>query len=312
VRASADSDARAAFAAGELAERERRYGDALGHYRAVLVADPGNWFAGAARARIEVLSLYEGSFGELASLDAVRRDPARANDRDAVGALAELSIRWKGRVWADAQLFVAEAFVGRLKEPARAVAPALAVARSDADPVQRGAAWDLAYSALRGDLNGAEREIANDPRAPEPIRARVRRELRRRSLHRASTLAAGAGGGLGIFALAIAARRGRLAVVGRRLVQPIALAFLIVAPLFANLLANAWDHGMGAHFVPFGVALVMVHAFVCVWRGAFGDRARALRIAGGVTAAACVLAAAYLVLERGEAYGQPLLEGFGL
>jgi hypothetical protein len=259
-----------------------------------------------------VLSLYEGGFSELAELDAVRRDPARANDRAAVDALAKMSVNWKGRVWADAQLFVAEAWVGRLKEPWRGVDPALAVARSEADPVQRGAAWDLAYSALRGDLVRAAREIADDPRAPEPIRARVRREVRRRSLHKSSTTIAGFGAGLTLFAVATTLRRGRLAILVRQLRHPIALAFLAVTPLAAYLLADAWEHGMGAHFLPFGLALVGVHVLVSAWRGAFGDRSASLRLLGSVTAALCVVAAAYLVLERGEAYGAPLLEGFGL
>ncbi len=276
----------------------------------MLKIDPGHWFAGAARARIDVLSLYEGSFAELAELDAVRRSPNA--DAAAIDALARTSKSWRGRVWADAQLFVAEAFVGRLHDPSRAVEPALAVARSDADPVQRGAAWDLAYAALRSDVARAEREIANDPRAPEPIRARVRREVRRRSLHRASTAIAGLGGGLSLFALGVAARRQRLSLVLTLLQNPIALAFVVVTPLMAGLLANAWDHGMGTAFFPFGFALALVHLLVSAWRGAFGDRALGVRVAGSVTAALCVVAAAYLVLERGEAYGVPLLEGFGL
>jgi hypothetical protein len=312
ARASTDSDARAAFHAGEVAEKERRYGDALTAYRDVLRIDPGHWFAGAARARIDVLSLYEGSFAELAALDAVRRDPVRANDRAAVDELARLSTNWSGRVWADAQLFVAEARVGRLKEPARGADPALAVARSSADPVQRGAAWDLAYSALRGDLDRASREIADDPTAPEPIRARVRREVRRHRLHRASMATVGGGIGLTAFALGVTIRRGRAAVLRRQLLRPIALAFLVVTPLFASVLAERWEEGMGAHFLPFGVALACVHLFAATWRGGFGDRRRALRILGGIAAAMCVVAAAYLVLERGEAHGTPLLEGFGI
>lgn len=295
-----------------MAERARRYGEALVAYREVLKVDPGDYYAGAARARVEVLSLYEGSFTELAELDAVRRDPARVNDPTAVDTLAKMSVSWKGRVWADAQLFVAEAWVGRLHDPLRGADPALAVAHADVDPVQRGAAWDLAYSALRTDLARAFRDIADDPRAPEPIRARVRREVRRVKLHRASTLAVGGGAGLGSFAGAVALRRRRGAIAWRHLRNPIALAFLAAAPLGAYLIAEAWEHGMGAHFVPFGAALIAVHVFVAAWRGAFGDRARVVRIAGSVTAALCVLAAAYLVLERGEARGVPLLTGFGL
>lgn len=309
--ASADADARAAFAAGELAERERRYADALTSYRSVLQIDPGNWFAGAARARIEVLSLYDGSFAELAELDALRRDPAKSNDRAAVDALAKMSTNWKGRVWADAQLFVAEAWVGRFHEPWRGADPALAVARSSADPVQRGSAWDLAYSALRDDLPRAEREIGNDPRAPEPIRAAVRREVRRRSLHRASTAIAGAGAGLALFSIATTIRRSRSSILIAQLRHPLALMFL-ASPLLAYFLAEAFEQGMGAHFVALGASLIAVHVLVAAWRGAFGDRGGAIRVLGGIVAAGCVLAAAYLALERGERSGIPLLTGFGL
>lgn len=305
--AASDVEARAAFARGELAERERRYDDAVLAYRDVLKIDPGNWFAGAARARLDVLALYEGNFAELAALDAIRRNPQ--HDRAAVEALAKLSAGWQGRVWGDAQLFVAEAFVGRFRDPARAIDPALAVARRGVDPIQRGAGWDLAYSAMRDDLDRAAREVHD---APAPIRTRVLRELRRRRLHSGATLIAGAGAGLGIFAVATAARRGRFALVRQRLFRPLALAFLVTTPLFAGLIAERWEHGMGAHFLPFGIALAGVHVFVATWRGAFGDRPRPIRLLGGLTAALCVLAAAYLVLERGEAYGTPLLEGFGL
>jgi hypothetical protein len=69
---------------------------------------------------------------------------------------------------------------------------------------------------------------------------------------------------------------------------------------------------MGAHFLPFGTGLLGAHALAAAWRGAFGDRTRAVRLLGGATAAACVLAAAYLALERGELRGAPLLSGFGL
>jgi hypothetical protein len=69
---------------------------------------------------------------------------------------------------------------------------------------------------------------------------------------------------------------------------------------------------MGAHFLTFGTGLVGAHALAAAWRGGFGDRARAVRLLGGATAAACVLAAAYLALERGELRGAPLLAGFGL
>jgi tetratricopeptide (TPR) repeat protein len=309
----ADTAARAAFHLAESEEQQRKYESALGHYRDVLRIDPGNWFASAARARIEVLSLFEGSFAELAALNAVRHDPARSNDPAAVDELEKQSSNWRGRVRAEALLFVAEARIGRFGDVARGVDPALAVARSDADRVLRDAAWDLASVALRRtDLSRAKREIADDPRAPAAIRKSVLREVRRRTLHRASLGVVGMGSIMLLGALVVAARRGRFEVFRRTATRPLALAFLIVTPVFAGLIADAWERGMGAHFAPFALGLFVVHLLASAWRGAFGDRGRAVRVFGGIAAALCVLAAAYLVLERGEAYGAPLLEGFGL
>lgn len=308
----ADAAARAAFHLAEQEEKDRKYADALGHYRDVLRLDPGNWFATTARARIEVLSLYDGSFAELAELDAIRRDPARSNDPGAVDALERSSTNWRGRVRAEALLFVAEARIGRLNDPARGLDPALAVARGDGDPVTRDAAWDLAWSAIRRTNLERAGEIANDPRAPAVIRSRVFRELRRRTMHRVSTGVVAAGATLLVAALAIAVRRGRFVVFRRVATRPLAIAFLIVTPLFAALIADAWDRGMGVHFAPLAGGLVFVHLLASAWRAAFGDREAGVRALGGVASALCVIAAAYLVLERGEAYGVPLLEGFGL
>jgi len=307
-----DVAARASFHLGELDEKERKYDAALTHYRDVLRLDPANWFATAARARIDVLSLYEGSFTELAELDAIRRDPSRSNDSATVDMLEKLSANWRGRVRGEALLFIAEARIGRLNQPARGLDPALSVARSDLDRVMRDAAWDLAWVALRQTSLERADEIAKDPRAPAAIRDRVVRELRRRSLHRASVAIGAIGSTMLIAALTLTVRRRRFGVFRRSATRPLAIAFLLVTPIFAGLIADAWERGMGAHFAPFALGLVLVHLLVSAWRGAFGDRGLGVRVAGGVAGALCVLAAAYLVLERGEAYGAPLLEGFGL
>ncbi len=308
--------ARASFLLGELDELERPYDRALARYREVLAIDPGNWFAGTARARIEVLSVYEGSFAELAALDAIRKDPARVSDPAAIEALERDAPQLRhARVRTEALLFVAEAYAGRLRQPARSVTPALIVARSEgAEPAMRLAAWDLADVALRevGDLDRARTEILDDPRAPTGVKARVVRALRRRGLHRASLASMACALGLGVVALASAARRGRLHVVRAMLLRRSAIAFLIVTPVFGGVIAETWERGMGAPFTSLGITLLLVHLLVSALRGGFGDRPRRARIAAALAAAACVLASAYLVLERGEAYGRPLLEGFGL
>lgn len=308
-----DDGARAAFHEGERAEKERRYADAVASYRAVLRIDPGNFYAAAASARVQVLGLYEGAFDDLARLDEIRRDPRRADDRASIEALERAAPSFKGRPRTEALLFVAEAWVGRLHEPSRGASAALAVARDPtADGVQRDAAWDLAWAALKTDLPRAEREIGRDPGAPEAIRTRVLREVRRARLHRASTVVV-ATAGLGLLvAASVTASRRRWKVFASVALNPYALAFLVISPLFAARLADAWEQGFGKHFAPLATAMLAVHLLVSAWRGAFGDRGPALRLSGSLLASLAVLAAAYLVLERSEAAGTPLLQAFGL
>lgn len=308
-----DQAARASFHAGELAEKERRYADALAQYRAVLATDPGNWFAAAARARVEVLAQYEGTFDELAKLDAVRKDPAKVDDRAAIEALEREALSFKGRARGEALLFVAEAWLGRLHEPSRAMTPALVVAKDPrVDKVLRDASWDLAWASSKNDLARAEREIAHDPDAPVEIRKRVLRDVRRARLHVASmgvVLIAGVAG-VAAIGLSFARKRGRVLLAVAT--HPLALLFLVISPLFAAILADAWEVGFGKHFAPLATAMLAVHLLAAAWRGAFGDRGRAVRVAGGVLASVTVLAAAYLVLERSELRGTPLLTAFGL
>ena len=311
-----DVAARASFLLGELDESERAYESALHHYRDVLTFDPGNWYAVSARARVESLESYGGTFRALARLDAVRKDPRASDDESAVSALQrDVGQFPPGRVRDEALLFIAEAYLGRLHRPADAVAPALSVAKAPAaDPLTRASAFELAYAALHlaGDLDRAAREIAHDPAAPPSLRTRIAREVRRRRLHVASQAIDGVGVALLAWALVTASRRGRLRVVASVAFELRAWAFIAVASLGGYLIAERWESGQGAHFLVFGVALVLVHAFVASWRGAYGDRQRSVRALGGAAAAACVIAAAYLVLERGTARGAELLEGFGL
>lgn len=311
--AEKDAAARASFHDGELAEKERRYADALRSYRAVLATDPGNWFSAAARSRVEVLVQYEGAFAELGKLDAVRKDPAKVDDRGAIEGLEREARAFAPRTRAEALLFVAEAWVGRLREPQRAADAALTVGRDErVDRVLRDAAWDLAWAALKTDLPRAVREIAHDPGAPAVIRERVLRDARRAKLHQAATVVTAAAG-LGLLAaLGAALRRGRGRVVLAVATHPLAVVFLFVTPVIASVLADAWEQGFGRHFAPLSAALVGVHLLAAALRGALGDRGRALRFAGGALAASAMLAAAYLVLERSEAQGTPLLTSFGL
>jgi hypothetical protein len=69
---------------------------------------------------------------------------------------------------------------------------------------------------------------------------------------------------------------------------------------------------MAPPFLAFGVGLVVVHVCVSLWSGAFGGSPRLPRLVGAALHVGLVLAAAYLALERSEAYGASFLGGFGL
>ncbi|MGZ3476541.1 MAG: hypothetical protein ACXWUG_21960, partial [Polyangiales bacterium] len=166
-----DTAAREAFRQGQVDETAHQYDAALAHYRDVLRIDPGNWFAGTAKARIDALSPYAGAFSELAELDAMRKDPKRSNDLVALDELAKRRESWaNSRVKQETAIFLAGAWL-RLGQTARGVDMALSAARDPtADKPLRDAAWDLAWSGM--DLDRAAREI--DESAPPSIRNRIR------------------------------------------------------------------------------------------------------------------------------------------
>jgi len=310
-----DRAARAAFALAELDERAFAYEAALAHYRAVLRIDPGHWFATTARARAESLARYEGQFDALVVLDRVRKDPRRADDRAEIERLAvALGAMPVGRVRTEGLLFVAQAWVGRFAEPARAATPALTAAREADDPSLSTAGFDIAWTALQrtGDLSRARAEIGLDPRAPEALRKAVAVAVRRASLHRIS-LGIGAVAVLaGLFAAARVVRDQRGASTRARLFAPRALLFLVFAPLGSAFVAERWEPGMAPPFLLFGVGLALAHVLVSLWGGAFGRAPLAPRLVGALVGASFVVAAAYLALERSEVYGTSFLSGFGL
>jgi tetratricopeptide (TPR) repeat protein len=313
-REARDVAARASFLLGELDESSFAYAHAIERYRAVLAIDPGNWYAGAASARIAILASYGEGLDELATLDRVRRDPRASSDRVAVEALSTTPFAHP-RVRAEARIFVAEAFVGRLRAPDRAIAPALEVARDPTAPeAARGAGWDLAAAALRevGDLDRARREIVDDPAAPEHLRSLIVREIRRRALGTIAAAVLALSAIAAVAALADAIRRGRLEKLRAALLRPSALVFVVVAPSVGGLLADAWEHGLGAPFFGLAVALGGGHVLSSLFRAALGDRGPGLRALSAVVATVALLSAVWFVLSRAEARGTPLLTGFGL
>jgi hypothetical protein len=312
-----DLAARASFLLGELDERARRYEDALGRYRDVLRIDPGNYYAATARARVESLAQYDRGYAELARLDELRKDPAKQGDARALDALVIEARGWSAtpNVRAEALLFAAAAYADRVGDGAKAGEVALLVAREPAnDATTRARAFEIYYAAAnaRRDFEGIRANVLGDPSAPRALVRLARRDARRRTLHRAA-LAIGLAAGLAtLVAVVTTARRRRLRVALEVLLDRRAIGFLALTVLGGAAIAEAWSPEMGAHFLTFGTGLLGAHALAAAWRGGFGDRARAVRLLGGATAAACVLAAAYLALERGELRGAPLLAGFGL
>jgi tetratricopeptide (TPR) repeat protein len=313
--AGRDAAARAHYLLGDLDERVLKYASALDHYRAVLTIDPGNWYAATARARSGTLERYQNAFDALAKLDAVRKDPTKANDRASVDAIAAEAASMAAPVRDEALVFVAEAYVGRLNDPARAIDPALLVAHdASASQVDRATGFEIAYAAMKasGAWDRVRAEILADPTAPKNLVSLARRELRRRTLDRIATSVTF----IGVAGLIVAAietiRRRRVRIAFDALRSRGALTFLALVVGGGYFVAEQWQRDAGAPFVFLGVWLLAVHVLSSAWRGGFGDRRRALRIAGGVLAAVCVLAAAWRVLERGGAKTTAMLDEVGL
>ncbi|MBL8716381.1 MAG: hypothetical protein JNL79_10320 [Myxococcales bacterium] len=313
--ADRDRAARAAFALAELDERSFAYAAALAHYRSVLRIDPGHWFATTARARAENLARYEGQFELLAVLDRVRKDPRRADDRAEIERLSTaLATMPVGRVRTEGLLFVAQAWVGRFADPARAATPALTAAREADDPALSTAGFDIAWTALQrtGDLARARAEIGIDPRAPEALRKAVAVAVRRALLHRVAIAVSAIALLAAVFALARVVRDRRGPVALRRILAPRALLFLAFAPLGSAFVAERWEPGMAPPFLLFGIGLVLAHLLSSLWASAFGRSPWPQRLVGAFVGAGFVVAAAYLALERSEVYGTSFLSGFGL
>ncbi|GAC1352071.1 MAG: hypothetical protein NVSMB1_11310 [Polyangiales bacterium] len=311
-----DVAARAAFFLAQLDEDDHAYERAVFHYREVLLIDPGNWFAASAQARLEALQSYQGSYEALAHLASVREDARAASDPSAITKLYNYAMNLpESPVKAEALLFVAEAYMTRLSRPGLAADAALAASSLPrADPLTRSRAFELAYSALSqmADFDRAKRDIAANPNAPPWLRARVRRDVRRRRLHTAAigTAMLGVIAGTASAVRSFIRRRGH--IVRQVAFDPLALLFIVLLTLGGFGIGEAWQRGLGVHFLPFGASLLAVHALSATLRGAFGDSGRLPRAMAGATTAACVIAAAYLILEREELRGNLLLQGFGL
>ena len=234
---SADDDpsavAEAYFRLGVLEEEDGAFARALEDQRACMAKGaPGN-FGRSARLRIGWISARsEGDFAPLERLQRVRRDPALPNDPAAIESLATDAESFPpGRVRAEARMFVAEAWLDRMKRRVDAIGELRKVADDrSSDSMDAAVAHRRLAEALlaEGRLDDAASEVESHPLDPM-LGAQVHRLLRRRTLQRVAVAELALCCGLAAVVLAWKrARRGRDAWLSvRRALRgfaPVALA----------------------------------------------------------------------------------------
>jgi hypothetical protein len=316
--ASADPNvaADALYAMGADQDANLDFKAALASYEACAARSPSNRWTPRAIVRASSLRGHaEGEFAPLVTLERVRRDPQRANDPAAIAALARDAEGFPpGLVRVEAEMLVAEAYLGRMNRPAEGL---LELRQVVADPkadvlTSRQAARELVDTmASLGDLDGAARTATELGSKLDPkVVATISRRLHRRVAHRVALGDLAAFAVLALGSLALGWRRGALATVGRamRRAAPFALAFAAYAGLVGGGLASSYETGNASPFLGIGVATLVIVLMARAW-GAAGSQAMAARAARAVLSASSVLAAGFLILEQIDA---TYLEGFGL
>ncbi len=311
-----DAVAEALHLLGQLDEQDGAFARALERDRACVAAAPQSRWAARAAHRIEWLrARSEGDFAPLAALERVRRDPALADDPDAISALAEQASDFPpGRVRVEARLLVAEAWLGRLHRPDEAIVQLRRVERDpQADPLSaRLAEREIVDADLaKGALDDAAKEArAHAARLDPRFVTQVGRFARRR------VILAGAVGEIVLFlslaaaALARAALRGALRNITSpvRRLGPTAAAFAAYIALVGGALASRYEQGTAIPFLWLGVILVPLVLCARAW-SAVGATDRYARAGRALVSGASVVAAAFILLDTvNPAY----LDGFGL
>jgi hypothetical protein len=314
--AGRDVAARAHHSLARLADASRDYPTALAEYRALLAVDPGNYYAGGALVRVQALEERAASFTALAELDRVRSDPALAGDARAVIALGERARGWPASLTRDAALlFCAQALADRLSrlEPAYAFSIAVIDGAFDRD-LNRHQAFMLAMAIAerRGRITIDGPDLLTRPGVPPEVVAKLRRSIRRAKLHRIAIVSLGAGALLATLCIALVTRARRWSVALAAFARWEAWLALVLVTASGYGLGERWESGQGQQFLGLALGLLAAHGLVALIRGALGHRRAAGRVVGGLVAAAVVVAAAYLSLERTEARGVPVLAAFGL
>jgi hypothetical protein len=293
----------ARFEGAERARSEGRFEEALAGYREATAIDPSARFAVAARARASELEAHaEGGFAPFAKLEAVRRDPAKREDRASIEALErELGGFPEGRVRSEAALLVGEAFWHRFGEPRRAIAPlTFALEDAAADRLTRSLALRGLATVWRdlGEIGQARDLLERYPDlAPETL-AEVLRLDRRGKLLAISLAVLAVIAAIGAGSLVHAARRlGGVREVQRAVVRPLSVAFSLYLGGAAAILVHLRGEGDPRPFLWLGLGVLVMDVIARTWRLASDDRRAVLRAVRVVTCVAGVLAFSFLSIE---------------
>jgi hypothetical protein len=297
-------------------ERAGAFALALADDRACAQAFPDSRYGAWAAERASWLERHaEGGFAPLARLERVRNDPALADSARELDALLDDAKAFPpGEVRAEARLFVASAWLGRMRRPREALDLLRAVAGdASADRATRVLAEHELVGALLDarQLASAEREARAHPdRIDATLAARLGRLRRSARIDAASLAMLGIVAAAAGTALVRAARRGVLprALAAARALAPMAIAFGGYSALAGGGLASLYDGGHGAPFARLGATIVPLVLVARAW-SAIGSDAAGARVGRALLCAAAAIAAAIVTAHQVD---PTYLDGLGL
>ena len=306
--------AQIAFQKAEQAARDLRFAEALAAYEEAATRDPSAPFAPTARVRAADLRAHsEGAFVPLATLEAIRRDPAKNRDPAAIAALEEAARGFPdGRVRAEARLVVAQAYAHSFEDPARALAALESILTDPhADRATRTLALSEAITQYRvvGDLAGALAAVERDPDLLPTLTREVRTEVRRVKIARGCLVALGLLAAAALWGAARAVRRLKdVRKLAPALLRPNALAFAFYLGATGALFVRfRGGEGDPMPFLGLGLGVAIVVVLVRSWAAGEEGRSPARAALRAMLGAIGVLALAYLILWRsGGDYLKPL------